>query len=136
MNLERFKKAQAFDYETALREVRNGMKISHWMWYIFPQLKGLGRSSTAEYYGIDGRAEAEAYLADPVLGPRLIEISEALMGLENKNADRIFGFPDNLKLRSCMTLFAEVSGEDSVFQSVLEAYFHGEKDPLTLNLLR
>ena len=135
-NLNRFISAQAYDYDNALREVRNGRKTSHWMWYIFPQAKGLGSSSMADYYGIGSEEEAEAYLAEPVLGPRLIEISEALLELENKDAARIFGFPDVLKLRSCMTLFAAVSGEDSVFQKVLDAYYHGEKDEQTLKILR
>lgn len=93
-NLERFKSAQEYDYNNALREIRNGRKTSHWMWYIFPQVKGLGNSGMADYYGISGIDEARAYLADPVLGQRLVEISEVLMALENKNAAMIFGFPD------------------------------------------
>ncbi len=135
-NLERFQRAQTYDYGTALREIRNGRKESHWMWYVFPQMKGLGHSSMADYYGISGTEEARAYLADPVLGPHLMEISEALMDLEDKNAAAIFGFPDVLKLRSSMTLFAAVSEENSVFQRVLDAYYHGEKDERTLELLR
>ena len=134
-NLERFKSAQAYDYFNALGEIRNGRKTSHWMWYIFPQLQGLGCSRMADYYGISCIEEARAYLADPVLGPRLVEISEALMELEDKDAAKIFGFPDVLKLRSCMTLFAEVSEENSVFQRVLDAYYHGEKDEGTIELL-
>lgn len=134
-NLERFKRAQQQDYAIALREIRNGRKRSHWMWYIFPQVRGLGHSSMADYYGIDGLEEARAYLADGVLGPRLTEISEALLALEDKDAERIFGFPDVLKLRSCMTLFAAVSEEGSVFHRVLDTYYHGEKDELTLSLL-
>ena len=135
-DLERFKRAQTQDYAVALREIRSGRKRSHWMWYIFPQLRGLGHSGMADYYGIDGREEAVAYLADDVLGPRLIESSEALLALEDKDAEHIFGFPDVLKLRSCMTLFAAVSEEGSVFQKVLDAYYHGEKDELTLARLR
>ncbi|MCR4883614.1 MAG: DUF1810 domain-containing protein [Clostridiales bacterium] len=134
-DLERFKKAQAFSYDSALREVRNGLKTSHWMWYIFPQVRGLGHSSMADFYGISGEEEARAYLADPVLGGRLNEICEALMELEDRDAGAIFGFPDVLKLRSSMTLFAEVSGPDSVFQQVLDAYYHGEKDERTLQIL-
>lgn len=134
-DLERFRRAQEHSYQTALREVRNGRKTSHWMWYIFPQMRGLGQSSTAWTYGISGAEEAEAYLKDPVLGPRLTEISEALMDLEEKDADRIFGWPDVLKLRSCMTLFAAVSEKDSVFQRVLDAYYGGMADELTLELL-
>ena len=136
MNLERFKEAQKYQYETALRELQNGRKESHWMWYIFPQLRGLGRSSTADYYGIDGIEEAKAYLDDPVLGPRLEIISEVLLELDNKDAAGIFGFPDVLKLRSCMTLFAEAGGEDSIYSRVLEAYYHGEKDEKTLEYLK
>ena len=135
-DLERFKKAQTQDYGNALREIRNGRKKSHWMWYVFPQVRGLGHSSMADYYGISGIDEAKAYLADLVLGPRLAEISEALMELEEKDAAKIFGFPDVLKLRSCMTLFAAVSGENSVFQKVLDAYYQGEKDERTLALLK
>lgn len=135
-NLERFKSAQEYDYDTALREIRNGRKTSHWMWYIFPQLQGLGHSSMADYYGIRGAGEAQAYLTDSVLGPRLIEISEALLGLEKKDAAKIFGFPDVLKLHSCMTLFAAVSEAHPVFQRVLEEYYHGERDERTVELLR
>lgn len=135
-NLERFKKAQEYSYKTALKEVRNGRKVSHWMWYIFPQMRGLGQSSTAWTYGISDLQEAEEYLKDPVLGARLTEISEALMELEEKDADKIFGWPDVLKLRSCMTLFAAVSGKDSVFQRVLDAYYGGAADERTLELLQ
>ncbi len=135
-DLERFKRAQARDYDIALREIRSGRKRSHWMWYIFPQVRGLGHSSMADYYGLDGREEARAYLADPMLGPRLLAISEALLELEDKDAARIFGFLDVLKLRSCMTLFAAVSEEGSVFHRVLDAYYHGEKDELTMARLR
>lgn len=135
-DLERFKRAQARDYDIALREIRSGRKRSHWMWYIFPQVRGLGHSSMADYYGLDGREEARAYLADPMLGPRLLAISEALLELEDKDAARIFGFPDVLKLRSCMTLFAAVSEEGSVFHRVLDTYYHGEKDELTMARLR
>ena len=135
-DLVRFKRAQARDYDIALREIRSGRKRSHWMWYIFPQVRGLGHSSMADYYGLDGREEARAYLADPMLGPRLLTISEALLELEDKDAARVFGFPDVLKLRSCMTLFAAVSEEGSVFHRVLDAYYHGEKDELTMARLR
>lgn len=134
-NLERFKKAQSYDYENALREIRSGRKRGHWMWYIFPQMRGLGHSSMADYYGISGTDEAKAYLADLALGPGLIEIGKALMALEVKDAAKIFGYPDVLKLQSCMTLFAAVSEEDSVFQQVLDAYFHGAKDERTLRMI-
>ena len=135
-NLERFKKAQSYDYDNALREIRSGRKRSHWMWYIFPQVRGLGHSSMADYYGISGTEEAKAYLADPILGSILFEISKSLMELDDKDAARIFGYPDVLKLRSCMTLFAAVSEEDSVFQQVLDAYYRGEKDGQTLRIIR
>ena len=134
-DLSRFVDAHRNAFQTALMEIRNGRKQSHWMWYIFPQVRGLGRSSTADFYGISGKEEARAYLADPVLGARLHEISEALLELEDKDAGKIFGFPDELKLRSSMTLFAEVSGPDSVFQQVLDAYYHGKKDERTLQIL-
>ena len=134
-HLERFKKAQEYDYDNALCEIRSGRKRSHWMWYIFPQLRGLGHSSMADYYGISCLDEARAYLADPMLRPRLLEICEALMELEDKDAAKIFGFPDVLKLRSCMTLFAAVSEKNSVFQRVLDAYYHGEKDEHTLIIM-
>ena len=134
-NLERFKKAQEYDYAIALEEVKGGRKRSHWMWYIFPQLKGLGMSGMADFYGISGKEEALAYLADPVLGNRLREITEVLLTLPNQNAERIFGYPDVLKLRSCMTLFAAVSEENSLFQQVLDAYYEGEGDTKTLRLL-
>ncbi len=133
--LERFKKAQEYDYGNALCEIRRGQKRGHWMWYIFPQMRGLGHSSMADYYGISYLDEARAYLADPVLGPRLLEISETLMELEDKDAVKIFGFPDVLKLRSCMTLFAAVTENNSVFQRVLDAYYHGEKDEWTLRMI-
>ena len=135
-NLKRFESEHENNYNNALSEVRNGRKISHWMWYIFPQAYGLGHSYTANYYGIRCIDEAKAYLADPILGPHLVEISEALMELEDKDAEKIFGFPDDLKLRSCMTLFAAVSDENSVFQQVLDAYYHGEKDERTIEFIK
>ena len=134
MGLERFLKAQENDYEIALEEIRSGQKISHWMWYIFPQLKELGYSPTAKFYGIHGRKEAEDYLAHPVLGTRLKEISGELLKLESSDAGYVMGYPDDLKLKSCMTLFLEVSGED-IFQQVLEKFFDGEKDSNTMKLI-
>lgn len=134
-NLQRFIKAQEHSYLQALSEINNGKKRSHWMWYIFPQLKGLGRTSTADYYGISGIEEAKAYIADPVLGLRLIEITEALLKIKDINADEVFGFPDNLKLKSSMTLFAEVS-DNPVFYAVLDKYFSGMPDEITLNKLQ
>jgi len=122
-DLERFRKAQERDYQTALSEIRNGRKESHWMWYIFPQLKGLGFSSTAQFYGIDGKAEALAYMNDEILRGRLLEISGALFKLQSHNPSEIMGYPDDLKLKSCMTLFEAVSPEEHIFKDVLEKFF-------------
>lgn len=133
--LERFTDAQVYAYPAALREIRNGRKESHWMWFIFPQLRGLGRSDTAQFFGIAGAAEAREYLAHPVLSARLTEITGALLELPETNPVRIFGPVDALKLRSCMTLFAAVSEPDSVFRQVLQKYYGGTEDPLTLELL-
>ena len=135
-DLDRFKKAQEEDYPYALQEIKAGRKRSHWIWYIFPQLKGLGFSSMSEYYGIDGRAEAQAYIADPLLRERLVEISEALLALESNNPTQVMGYPDDLKLKSSMTLFAEVAPDIPVFEQVLQKFFSGEKDSRTLQLLR
>ena len=133
-DLERFKKAQELDFATALAEIRNGRKVSHWMWYIFPQLSGLGHSQTARYYAIRDRAEAEAYLAHPVLGKRLLEISSELLKLESSDATAVMGWPDDLKLKSSMTLFSLVSREP-VFRQVLEKYFRGEEDAYTVQAI-
>ncbi len=135
-DLDRFKKAQEEDYPYALQEIKAGRKRSHWIWYIFPQLKGLGFSSMSEYYGIDGRAEAQAYIADPLLRARLVEISEALLALESHNPTQVMGYPDDMKLKSSMTLFAEVAPDIPVFEQVLQKFFAGEKDSKTLQLLR
>jgi uncharacterized protein (DUF1810 family) len=134
-NLERFVRAQERDYGRALAELRDGRKRSHWIWYVFPQLEGLGISATSRLYGIKSRAEAQAYLAHPVLGPRLVECAEALLHVEGRSASEIFGFPDDLKVRSCATLFALVSPAGSVFDRVLEKYYQGERDDKTLGLL-
>ena len=136
MSLQRFEDAHRQDYETALAEIRRGRKTSHWMWYIFPQLKGLGYSPTAQYYGIENLAEAEAFLAHPVLGVHLVEISRALLALETNNADLVFGYPDNLKLRSSMTLFAQIREAAPVFGQVLDKFFDGKPDQRTLELLK
>lgn len=133
-SLSRFIQAQENDYLTALAEVRAGYKCSHWMWYIFPQLKGLGFSSTAQYYGINGREEAMAYLKHPVLGERLREITSVLLTLEGKSAVEIFGRTDAMKLRSSMTLFYAMS-EDDLFQKVLDKYYDGKPDGRTLAIL-
>jgi uncharacterized protein (DUF1810 family) len=134
-DLDRFVRAQADDYATALAEVRGGRKRSHWMWYVFPQFAGLGSSPMAQRYAINSRAEAEAYLRHPVLGPRLVEIGEAALGVEGRSAFEVFGSPDDLKLKSCATLFAAVSPPGSVFERLLEKYFGGARDGRTLRLL-
>lgn len=138
-DLQRFTEAQDGIYPTVLEELRTGRKRSHWIWFIFPQLRGLGRSPTAHYYGISSRAEALAYLRHPTLGPRLRECARVLMQTENRTAEEIFGWPDWLKVRSSMTLFAEVasnSGEnDDEFVAVLDALYDGIPDPATLGLL-
>ncbi|MGI4863690.1 MAG: DUF1810 domain-containing protein [Janthinobacterium lividum] len=134
-NLTRFLDAQAGDYSTALAEIKAGRKRSHWMWYIFPQLQGLGFSETARYYGIKDAAEAEAYLKHPVLGSRLREISQALLELAGSDASRIMGSPDDLKLRSSMTLFKAMPGAEPVFKQVLDKFFGGAPDAKTLQLL-
>ena len=134
--LDRFVRAQEGDYERALAEVRAGRKRTHWMWYIFPQLEGLGSSSMAKRYGIKSMEEARAYLEHPILGPRLVECMEAVLAVEGRTAHEIFGSPDDLKLRSCATLFACVAGTGSVFERVLEKYYGGERDIRTLELLK
>jgi uncharacterized protein (DUF1810 family) len=131
----RFVEAQRGDYAGALDEIKSGRKQSHWMWYIFPQLEGLGHSPTARRYSIKSLAEARAYLAHPILGERLRECVEALLGIEGQTAHEIFGSPDDLKLRSCATLFAEVSPPASLFQRLLAKYFEGQPDRQTLRLL-
>ena len=133
-DLQRFHKAQIFDYPVALGEIKNGRKESHWMWYIFPQLKELGYSSTAKYYGLT-KDEAKAYLKDKILKSRLIEISQVLLELKSNDATEIFGYPDDLKLKSSMTLFSEIAPEIEVFNKVLEKFFSGKKDDKTLELL-
>ncbi len=135
MNLERFIEAQEESYEIALNEIKKGRKRSHWMWYIFPQIKGLGHSSTAQYYAIQNRAEAEAYLAHPVLSRHLLEISEELLKIESNDASRVFGYPDDLKLKSSMTLFSLVS-KKTVFKRVLDKFFDGEIDERTVEFLK
>ncbi len=134
-DLKRFLDAQENDFERALAEIKRGRKQSHWMWYIFPQIAGLGFSSTSKFYAIKDRTEAELYLAHPVLGARLVEISEALLEIEGKTANQIFGSPDDVKLKSSMTLFGSLDDAHPVFQRVLDKYFNGEKDQRTLDLI-
>jgi uncharacterized protein (DUF1810 family) len=134
-DLARFVLAQERDYEQAISEVRSGRKRSHWMWYVFPQIHGLGFSPMSRHYAIKSVAEAEAYLRHPVLGPRLLESCEAAAGVEGRSALEVFGSPDDMKLRSCATLFAHVSPAGSVFERLLDRYFGGERDGKTLRLL-
>jgi uncharacterized protein (DUF1810 family) len=134
-DLGRFVQAQEEDYERALAEIRSGHKRSHWMWYIFPQIGGLGSSSMARMYAIKTVGEAEAYLRHPILGPRLQQCMEAALQVQERSAFAIFGSTDELKLRSCATLFASVSPAGSVFELVLDKYFQGRRDSRTLELL-
>ena len=136
INLERFITAQEKDYAIALAEIKNGRKRSHWMWYIFPQVQGLGFSTTSIYYAIKDIREAEAFLKHPVLGERLIQICNALIELPANDANKIFGNPDDMKLKSSMTLFAAVPGTDPVFNSVLNKFFNGSKDNKTIEILK
>ena len=134
-SLDRFLEAQERMYETSLMEITNGKKRSHWMWYIFPQMRGLGSSDMSYCYGISDLQEARDYLAHPVLYDRLTEICEALLEHEGKEASDIFGYIDDMKLKSSMTLFALVSNEESVFHQVLDCFFEGEMDENTLELV-
>ena len=132
--LDRFVSAQASVYPSALAELAAGRKRTHWMWFIFPQIAGLGSSPAAQRYAIASLDEARAYLAHPVLGPRLRECARALLAVEGKSAEKILGYPDDLKLRSSMTLFARAADDPDVFEAVLERYYDGP-DPRTLALL-
>ena len=134
-DLDRFLKGQARNYDAALQEIREGCKRSHWMWYVFPQIQGLGYSSTAQYYAIRDLGEAKAYLQHPILRERLLEISNALLELDSHNASAVFGWPDDMKLRSSMTLFAQAEPSCDVFQRVLDQYFKGKMDENTLSIL-
>lgn len=134
-DLARFLAAQERDYAQALSEIRSGRKRSHWMWYVFPQFDGLGFSATSRRYAIKSVAEAEASLADPILGSRLVEIAGAALAIEERSASAIFGSPDDLKLRSCATLFAAISPAGSIFEQLLGRFFGGERDEATLRLL-
>ena len=134
-DLERFLIAQQTYYRIALQEIKSGRKRSHWMWFIFPQIAGLGYSETARYYAIKDMAEAKAYMEDYTLSSNLIEISQALLDVDSDDATAVMGWPDDLKLKSSMTLFALVKPECEVFQKVLEKFFHGEKDQKTIEKL-
>ncbi|WP_167101213.1 DUF1810 domain-containing protein [Mycobacterium sp. DL592] len=132
--LQRFVDAQHGVYDRVLTELRAGAKRSHWIWFVFPQLQGLGNSSTARLYGIASLAEARAYLAHPVLGPRLRECARIVAGIDGRSADDIFGWPDTLKVRSSMTLFANATGDNADFRAVLDRFYAGEQDQRTLDL--
>ncbi len=133
--VERFVSSNQRDYPDALAEIRAGRKRSHWIWYIFPQIQGLGNSPTARYYSIESLQEARDFLAHPVLGAHLLEISNALLELDTDDPDAVMGFPDNLKLCSSMTLFEAADPSEEVFGKVLDKFYGGERDRLTLNIL-
>jgi uncharacterized protein (DUF1810 family) len=135
-DLARFVGAQDPVYATVLAELRAGRKRTHWMWFVFPQIEGLGYSATSRHYSIKSTEEARHYLEHPILGKRLVECAQAILAVEGRCASEIFGYPDDLKLRSSMTLFAEVAGPDSTFARVLQRYFGGEPDRRTLELLQ
>jgi uncharacterized protein (DUF1810 family) len=134
-DLNRFVRAQEGSYEQALSELGRGRKQSHWMWYVFPQLDGLGASPTSRLYSIKSEDEARAYVEHPVLGPRLTECAEAILAVDGKSATAILGSPDDLKLKSCATLFAHVSPPGSVFERILDKFYAGERDAATRRLL-
>ena len=133
--LDRFLQAQEPVWPRVIAELRAGKKRTHWMWFVFPQIKGLGHSDMAQRYAIESLAEAQAYLAHPVLAGRLSDCCQILLGLETSSALDVLGTPDDLKLRSCVTLFGEASAPGSVFDAVLQKYFGGHKDPRTMELL-
>ena len=135
-NLSRFLEAQMVTYEGAMLELARGRKESHWIWYIFPQIEGLGRSDTAKLYSIKSLEEGRAYLEHPVLGPRLIRACEILLSLKDASMDEVMGFPDDLKLLSSMTLFENISGENSIFTNIIEVYFDDERDKTSLKILQ
>ncbi len=135
-DLARFVTAQARDFDTACAELRAGRKTTHWIWYVFPQLAALGRSATARHYGIASLGEARAYLAHPLLGPRLSRAAEAALGSGERDPHRLFGSPDDLKVRSSLTLFLSADPAHPALQAALDTFYGGEPDPLTLDLLR
>jgi uncharacterized protein (DUF1810 family) len=134
-DLQRFVDAQEHVYDTVLEELRGGRKRSHWIWFVFPQLRGLGHSPTAVRFGITSLDEARAYLAHPVLGPRLRECTRLVALIEDRSVDEIFGWPDNLKVRSSMTLFSRATEDNAEFRTVLDTFYNGEDDPSTVELL-
>ncbi|MDE6970081.1 MAG: DUF1810 domain-containing protein [Eubacterium sp.] len=136
LHLNRFIDAQLRDYPNALTEIKNGRKQSHWMWYIFPQIAGLGTTEISNYYSIQDLEEAKAYMEEPLLRSHLMEICEALLQLETSDANRVFGFPDDMKLKSSMTLFSEACPQIDLFDKVLDKFFSGIKDQKTIDLLK
>ncbi len=134
-NLQRYISAQGENIDSVILELNQGQKIGHWMWYIFPQVKGLGRSSTAEFYAIQSKDEAIAYLNHPVLGPRLLECTKAVNVHDNLTAEHIFGYPDYLKFRSCMTLFERIVNNENLFSEALDRFYGSEPDKRTLSIL-
>ena len=134
-DLRRFVDAQDRVYDTVLAELRNGAKRSHWIWFVFPQLRGLGHSPTAQRFGISSLDEARAYLAHPVLGPRLRGCTRLVAAIEGRSVDQIFGWPDNLKVRSSMTLFARATDDNAEFRAVLDKFYNGDDDPATVERL-
>ncbi|GAB3552584.1 DUF1810 domain-containing protein [Spirosoma fluminis] len=135
-DLDRFVTAQEGTFQAAFNELKNGKKTGHWMWYIFPQIAGLGFSETSRFYAIQNLEEAELYLQHPLLRDRLVQIAEVLLTVEGETAYQIFGSPDDVKLNSCMTLFSLVENADPVFQNVIDTYFDGKRDEKTLKLVQ
>ena len=135
LSIQRFVNAHRINFETALNELSAGRKISHWMWYIFPQLKGLGHSAMSEFYGISNIDEAKKYLENDYLRGNLLRICNALLYSDNSDVDKIFEYPDNLKLKSSMTLFDYVSEEGNIYSQILDRFFNGERDVITMDLI-
>ena len=134
--LDRFIRAQEYNYSDALKEIKNGKKTTHWMWYVFPQIKGLGKSDTAKWYAIKDLQEAKDYLNNEILSNRLEQVCKALLDLDCNDVYKIFGSPDDMKLKSSMTLFEIAAPENKIFKSVLDKYFNGERDQKTIELLK
>jgi len=135
-NLQRFVEAQNQNYEKVLHELGTGQKLGHWMWYIFPQIKGLGLSTVAQRFAISCRQEAEAYLEQAILGSRLRECTQLVINVEGRSIEQIFYYPDNLKFRSSMTLFMNSTTDNQIFKDALQKYFEGKPDQLTLGILK
>ena len=133
--LDRFIRAQEYNYSDALKEIKNGKKISHWMWYVFPQIKGLGKSDTAKWYAIKDLQEAKDYLNNKILSNRLEQVCKALLDLDCNDVYKIFGSPDDMKLKSSMTLFEIAAPENKIFKRVLDKYFNGERDQKTIEII-